>query len=382
MKNVCITGIVRLANRVRQEISGSTSPERLTQLRENVVNSLQTIDRLLAEAGARPDALPAPSRKAYQFLSSIDFKSIPTEVSSCYNHRPINSITFPGLRSYLDSVLDKLAQCDSKSQTQQAYNSICSTSENIERQVRTDDIRPEQLKQQSRDIRGWLAYFSQQQTFDAYLNAVSIANPIFHDAVQETQKLKTPVHIHFRPIKGIFRLRGNRNKTLIHLPTPMICFEKETFQTLAYMTVRKNRNKQPVINAMLKEPYQDILSDIDLLSGITEYAAGVHHDLATSYDRVNDTYFNSSIVRPRLLWSQTFTFRKFGHYDSMHDTVMVSISLDMKEVPEYVVDFIIYMNYCIKYSKLNGLTAGKTPIIQSFFAGKNNFDNTKKQMPF
>ena len=342
MKKVRITGIVRLANSVRQEVSGTISPERLTRLQRNVRGSLQNINRLLAEAGTSSDDLPAPSRKAYQFLSNIDFESIPVGESSCSHIRPPHSISFRGLRSYFDGILDRLARIDGQKQDQHIYDSICSTSENIEKRIQADDIRPEQLKPQSRDIRGWFAYFSQQQNFDAYIDAVRIANPLFHDAAGRTGKLPTHVHIHFRPMKGIYRLGGYRNLTLVQLPTPMICFEKETFQVLADLTVRTGRDKQQVMDATLKEPYQDILSDIDLLSGVTEHAAGVYHDLATSFDRVNATYFNGSIVRPRLTWSQTFTFRKFGHYDYMHDIVMVSISLDKKEVPEYVVDFIVY----------------------------------------
>ena len=47
-------------------------------------------------------------------------------------------------------------------------------------------------------------------------------------------------------------------------------------------------------------------------------------------------------ARPRLTWSRVLTGRKFGHYDSIHDTVMVSDSLDNQEVPEYVVDYVVY----------------------------------------
>jgi len=93
---------------------------------------------------------------------------------------------------------------------------------------------------------------------------------------------------------------------------------------------------------MLSESYQQILSELDLLSGIVEQTMGVHYNLAASFDRVNATYFNESLSRPRLVWSHTFTLRKFGHYDQTRDTVMVSMSLDKKNVPEYVTDFIMY----------------------------------------
>ena len=85
-----------------------------------------------------------------------------------------------------------------------------------------------------------------------------------------------------------------------------------------------------------------MLSELDLLGGVVEQTMGVYCDLAASFDRVNAEYFDRSIRRPRLVWSHTFTLRKFGHYDRTRDTVMVSMSLDKKDVPEYVTDFIMY----------------------------------------
>ena len=65
MKKVRIKGIVKLANRVRQELTGPVTADRLSQLRETVVNSLRTIDRLLAEASVGIEAMPAPSPLNY-----------------------------------------------------------------------------------------------------------------------------------------------------------------------------------------------------------------------------------------------------------------------------------------------------------------------------
>lgn len=163
MKRIRISGLVKLANRLRHDISRPISPQGLIRLREDVNNCLEAIDRILNETGLRLDSLPAPSRKAYQFLTSIDFDSIPTEETPSPNDFLPNSVSFPGLRSYFNHTLDQLAQIDGDTHKQHIYNSICSSSENIEREIRTRNIRPEQLKSQSRAIRGWMAYFTQQE---------------------------------------------------------------------------------------------------------------------------------------------------------------------------------------------------------------------------
>ncbi|MFN2286346.1 MAG: topoisomerase II, partial [Anaerolineae bacterium] len=43
-----------------------------------------------------------------------------------------------------------------------------------------------------------------------------------------------------------------------------------------------------------------------------------------------------------LTWNKTLTHRKFGHYQTTTNTVMLSLSLDDAAVPPYVVDFVMY----------------------------------------
>lgn len=72
------------------------------------------------------------------------------------------------------------------------------------------------------------------------------------------------------------------------------------------------------------------------------YAKGSVHDLAASFRRVNQFYFNGKISKPHLIWNKRLTYRKYGHYQWDTDTIMVSSSLDHKRVPLYVVDYVMY----------------------------------------
>ena len=44
----------------------------------------------------------------------------------------------------------------------------------------------------------------------------------------------------------------------------------------------------------------------------------------------------------RLRWNRVPTARKFGHYESARDTVMLSVSLDDPAVLDQVVDYVMY----------------------------------------
>ncbi|MFC1603587.1 hypothetical protein ACFL5F_01045 [Planctomycetota bacterium] len=342
MKRVRIHGLVKLANHVRHEISQPISSKRLTKLRENTSRSIETVNRTLNNVGVNLEALPTPSRKAYEFLSGIDFNSVETNETSSSLDLVKNSVSFPGLKSYLNGLLDQIAQNPEDSQLRHIYDSIQKSSSNIEGQLKVKNIKPEQLKLQSRLIRGWLAFFAQRENFNKYLAAIRRAEPVFYEVLPEARKQLGSMLIHFRPMQGIYRIRWYKNSTIIQLPTQMICFDREAFQLLAEQIFHKSPNKKQVLSTMLSESYQQILSELDLLSGFVEQTKGVYYDLAASFDRVNAKYFNGNIRRPRLVWSHTFTLRKFGHYDRTRDTVMVSMSLDKKGIPEYVTDFIMY----------------------------------------
>ena len=73
-----------------------------------------------------------------------------------------------------------------------------------------------------------------------------------------------------------------------------------------------------------------------------EHPGGRWVDLKAVFDRVNETCFSAELDRPRLTWNGTITRIKMGHYDSLRDTVALSVTLDAPDVPRSVLDFIMY----------------------------------------
>jgi hypothetical protein len=76
-----------------------------------------------------------------------------------------------------------------------------------------------------------------------------------------------------------------------------------------------------------------------------------------------------------LTWSRTFTGRKFGHYDPIRDTVMISCSLDRSSVPVQALDFVMYHELLHKQLGVDwrsGRAAAHTP---EFRAAERRFDH-------
>jgi hypothetical protein len=342
MRRLRISGLVRFVKQVRQELAGPVSAQRLAQLRTEVEETLRAIDQILRDKGARAQSLPLPSRKAYQFLKGLDLSTVATQDISSASSFPPDSVSFRGLQRHFDSLLDGLARCEEPSQLEELYETIVSDSESIEGEVKAQSLRPEQLRRPAREMRGWLAYFSQRGSFDEYCAAVRRAEPVFRAACTWPAGKSIAVLVHFRPMHSMYHIRGYSDVVLVHLPTPMISFDRDTLLSVAEVAFKRRGDRKAVHDAAGSEPYRRIAAAIERLGGVVTQTRGLHHDLAASFDRVNAAYFGGTMSRPHLVWSRTFAARKFGHYDHANDSIMLNVVLDKKAVPEFAIDFIMY----------------------------------------
>jgi hypothetical protein len=342
MRRLRIPGLVGFAKRVRQELAGPVSPARLAYLRGEIDDTIRAIEQTARSERIPVQNMPLPSRKAYLFLKGLDLNSITTQDTSSASHFAPESVSFRGLQSYFDDLLSRIARSDSRSQQEEIYGEIVASSENIEDGIKVKNARPEQIKKPSREMRGWLAYFSQRENFDEYCAAVRRAEPIFREACPWPAAKSVPILVHFRPQQGMYHIRAYSDAILVRLPTPMICFDEGLLRSVAQVAFKEGGDRKRVHDAAGSEPYRRIASALELLSGVVAQTRGMHHDLAAAFDRVNAAYFHGSMSRPHLVWSRTFAARKFGHYDHANDTVMVNAVLDKKTVPELTVDFIMY----------------------------------------
>ena len=75
---------------------------------------------------------------------------------------------------------------------------------------------------------------------------------------------------------------------------------------------------------------------------IVSSAIGETYDLEEIFARVNSTYFQNAIPKPTLTWSARQTYRILGHHDATHETIVISKSLDDKQVPLHVIEFVVF----------------------------------------
>jgi len=360
-----IKGVVAFADRVRRELSAPISEARKTELERERTEVVRQVDGILARHQTHIDRLPEPTRRAYRFLSRLNVQSTTTVPASSGAAPPRRrgGVTLPGMKAYWDDLIADMATAESDTKRDEILASLERARDHIERNLKKCGYTVADLTEQFAKIRGWFTFFAQREAFDTYTAALDRARPAFVAALQQAHQFEPPALIEFRPMRGVYRVRGYADGTRVVLPTPMIIFTPELFQQLAAGALLGG-DRQGVMEATASEAYVELQTELDVLCGAESAPAGVCRDLGESFDRVNAKYFEKALPMPRLVWSRTFTGRKFGHYEFIGDTIMVSCTLDRTDVPEFVLDFVMYHEMLHKRLGLewrNGRGTAHTP---------------------
>ncbi|HSU67137.1 MAG TPA: hypothetical protein VLJ39_09710 [Tepidisphaeraceae bacterium] len=338
-----ITGLVRLADGVRRELAGPLSAVQRDRLRARVADSLRRVEEIARENGTRVDSLPEPSRRAIDFLKAIDWEKVPVSEESSIATHEHRRVSWPGLSRFVERAMDELSQPLSGEQLEAIRQSLERMSRQMEGTIARQKFGPEDLVRSARELRGWLAFFSRPENLAAYVEAIGKLNRAIGPDMAARKRFPPPIHVQFRPMRGIYKMRTTRLGTVLWVPAAAITFDQADFDLLGRLLSDSDREaRRKIIERMTGEGFQAIQAELESLSGIVERSRGAVYDLGESFDRVNVRYFGGSMPRPKLTWSQSFTGRKFGHYDWLADTVMVSRTLDAPGVPGFVVDYIMY----------------------------------------
>jgi predicted metal-dependent hydrolase len=178
---------------------------------------------------------------------------------------------------------------------------------------------------------------------------------IFYEEAFKTfdKKIKIPdVEIQFYPYVNVnSRIKSNKGKVSVRIAELLREVPKEIHQALALILVAKLLGRK--VPPKARQIYRNFLSDKDFQSKAFENKRKNGRKLITSpkgqffnleniFGKLNLVYFQNEIPKPTLSWSQRRTYRRLGHYDPIHNTIIISKSLDGKNVPKFVVEYVVY----------------------------------------
>lgn len=182
------------------------------------------------------------------------------------------------------------------------------------------------------------------------------------------------IHISFYPYIGInhtIRIRDGE----IFVRIGDICSDMPlaSHKGLAYILTGKLMRKsipqgaRRVYSAYIKSAaVRDLAQDRKRSRGrkVVTTAQGAVYDLDGIFARLNERYFSGTLPEQTLTWSTKKTYRILGHHDAAHETVAISRSLDSINVPQYVVEYVVYheMLHVVHPTKyINGRRYNHTP---------------------
>ncbi len=160
------------------------------------------------------------------------------------------------------------------------------------------------------------------------------------------------IEVDFYPYIGInHTIRVRDGKVFVRISEMLHAAPPQVQNALAFILVAKLLRKKIPITA--REIYAEFIKSSEIREKALENkrakgrkiitaAQGEIYDLEEIFARLNRNYFSNRLKKPVLSWSARKTFRRLGHYDEVHETIIVSKSLDDKKVPKFVVEFVVF----------------------------------------
>ena len=179
-------------------------------------------------------------------------------------------------------------------------------------------------------------------------------NPLFVDAFRqlEPQRPTPAIEVRFYPYAGLnhtIRLRSGR--VYVRLSDIFRDAPPNVQRALAFILVAKLlRRRTPQMHERVYRDYATsphVLRAADLARQqrgrkLISSARGTYHNLERLFARLNRRHFAGELEKPTLTWSPRRTRRILGHHDPVHNTIVISKTLDAADVPEWFVEYILY----------------------------------------
>jgi hypothetical protein len=166
-------------------------------------------------------------------------------------------------------------------------------------------------------------------------------------------KRKTPeISVEFYDYIGInHTIRVRSGKVFVRLAEICRAMPLDAHKGLAFILVAKLLRKRVPPGA--RAVYSNFIKSAEIQAKAKENkrtrgkkiitsAKGEFYDLDGIFEKINQIYFKNSIPKPVLSWSTRKTYRILGHHDSTHETIIISRSLDDKNIPKYVVEYVVF----------------------------------------
>jgi hypothetical protein len=351
-------------NRARQALSAGLHPDELEGFRRLVAGTLAQLEAICRANRLAPQALPAPTYRAYLYLKGIDLRNLPVRQASQDpgESRPARppasagqALPVRGLLARCREVQQELGRLAAGSNPSGdravagLLERIGSSLAEVERASARSGLSLHALPPPTRRAYAWLKFLSTPDQIQIHLQALRTAQQAAEKAACRKKlplaRRSLPVRVEFFNTASLYRGRPQKDGLHLTASEGFVAAGPEVIEALvcAALGSKEGEARQTVRRFAESEEFAEVLLALDLtIDQPAETGRGRYFDLEEVFERVNRAYFSGALARPHLTWNRTLTHRKLGHYQPATDTVLISITLDQPGIPSAVVDFVMY----------------------------------------
>ncbi len=346
-------------------------PSEVEVYRQQIRHVIDEVERICREHGARPDDLPAPSRNAYNALKNIDLDNLPVAATGAATPRVSGPVGVKNVVRIHDDYVTRFwilapELLASREKRDELRKEMAGHVAAIEQICARKNVTPARLTRPAQQVYCWLKFLGDDENFCTHLRTLASGRQLLRKIAPRGTPL--PFEIHLQNMRFIYRVKNYRDAIVLQCNEGLIAAEEAVWREVlgAVLQGKRRGSRLTALDEFLhSEEFSEVLYELE--SAIEPPAAhtrGEVHDLAESFERVNRRYFHGKMERPRLHWNRALTVGKMGHYHYVHDTVMLSLTLDQPEVPSFVVDYVMYHELLHKkhgVRRINGRRYAHTP---------------------
>lgn len=350
---VRIKGAVKTAERVKSQLQHGINPQEVDSFKAFVLNSLHTIEKICIEANTTADSLPTRSRKAYYYLKNIDWHNLPLTERS--REEPVSIPTpIPTLRikniikqqKNIQQQIGQLKPNDADSQLESISQALTDCIREIDRVCEQNKLTPAALTTPNRKAYAWMKFLTDKDNLKLHSLTTQRVKNLANQAIKAQKSDISEIQVTITNYNGLYKYKKNRQGTIeLQLSEGFIQADDQVLEAIINTSIRGNnpQDKQLIRHFSSTEAYSDIILELDLIADLdAETPQGNYYDLEALFHPINQEYFAGKMVKPRLTWNKTLTHRKLGHYEPLRDRVVMSRTLDNSQVPQIVVELVLY----------------------------------------
>ncbi len=331
-----IRGLVKTARYVQDRIDSGISDAEITEVNRYVKATLEQVTAICAKHNTTPDRLPSPSFKAFIFLNSLNGDTI-----SWATNRPNgNSKRIGGVVTTAKATSIELTRCAlHNGDISQLKATVAQGLRAIQRRWENQSIASGTLPLPSRQAYRFLQLLADPYNLNITLDFVRRC------VVLLPKEISRPVDVTVALMRSLWRRQTCADRLVLRAHIGFIHAPEKVIESLLIdscgtatkasreLLERYSESQEfKAIAALAEDTRPSDSSTVD----------GQHHSLDESFQRINRAHFLGKMEKPNLEWTKRETIRTFGHYNAGTDRVTVSISLDRSDVPQYVVDHVMY----------------------------------------